>query len=53
MNEDSSPVPESEELPSQDDVISDQAMAKAAELSGRLDSGANWFYWIAGLSIVN
>jgi hypothetical protein len=29
------------------------ASARSAELEGKLRTGANWFYWVAGLSLVN
>lgn len=38
--------------PSQDSILAAQIQQKLI-LQGRMKSGANWFYWIAGLSAVN
>lgn len=32
---------------------SDQAWVDTAQLAQRVAGGANWFYWIAGLSVIN
>jgi hypothetical protein len=47
-------APEHEEVLETDDSAQEQALlAHRAQLTAKLRNGGNWFFWIAGLSIVN
>jgi len=47
-------APEREELLEADDSAQEQALlAHREQLTAKMRNGGNWFFWIAGLSIVN
>jgi hypothetical protein len=41
------------EIPAVSATMANENSAQVTALQQRLESGANWFYWIAGLSLVN